>query len=519
MNAVNHQELEAQSNDSSLLFETCNRKVAKLILILTIAISGSFVFASNVGMVDPTWEITSTYPTKTTSIAIQNDGKVIAAGYDSASGARNKFSVKRLNSNGSLDDTFGINGSTMTGVGISDAILWDVAIQGDGKIIACGFATDSAGESAVALVRYLSNGKLDTNYGAEGIVLAQTPFDIGWGCSRIAIQSDGKVLALSAGLNNHGYDNVIVSRFNSDGSTDYSFGINGHAYFSVGDTNTSPADIKVETDGTIYIAGFLSQTSTGFVARLLSDGTFDTSFGGTGKVVPKPTWESQFNALVLQSDGKVILAGRWWKDPDTVGVMAQRLNVDGSLDSLFGDGGTGFYDLTPYSEFANSVAINSSGEILLGGIWPANSTDFSQSGFVLRITNDGIADSTFGTKGYVSTSGEFGRELSLDSEDSVYLITSDYTVEKFKGILSTNVLNQLEMNCLFNWGEDNYPTLLSPSRSISITAEPYYYRHYAKTNVYIGISTIDNHLYFLDSAGDLADIGLAATWSTESGCR
>lgn len=84
---------------------------------------------------------------------------------------------------------------------------------------------------------------------------------------------------------------------------------------------------------------------------------------------------------------------------------------------------------------------------------------------------------------------------------------------------SNNVLPPAEANCLFNWGEDNYSSLLLPSRPISQTSTPYYYRYYAGSNNYLGYSSSDDHLYFLGSDGVMSDLGLAATWSTQAKCR
>jgi len=83
----------------------------------------------------------------------------------------------------------------------------------------------------------------------------------------------------------------------------------------------------------------------------------------------------------------------------------------------------------------------------------------------------------------------------------------------------TNVLSNAEADCLFNWGEDHYRAALSPSRAASQALAPYYYRRYDGSNSYLGVSSTDNHLYYLDASGTLTDLGLAATWSAQAGCR
>lgn len=73
-------------------------------------------------------------------------------------------------------------------------------------------------------------------------------------------------------------------------------------------------------------------------------------------------------------------------------------------------------------------------------------------------------------------------------------------------------------DCLFNWGEDNYSSILFPSRPVSHTTSPYYYRYYTATNSYLGVSSEDNHLYYMGASTGLIDLGLAAIWSAQAGC-
>lgn len=85
----------------------------------------------------------------------------------------------------------------------------------------------------------------------------------------------------------------------------------------------------------------------------------------------------------------------------------------------------------------------------------------------------------------------------------------------------SNALSAAQSDCLFNWGEDTYPSLLSPQRATSQTLAPYYYRYYSTANAYLGISSDDFHLYYLGpaSANALLDLGVAATWVDQAHCR
>ncbi len=73
-------------------------------------------------------------------------------------------------------------------------------------------------------------------------------------------------------------------------------------------------------------------------------------------------------------------------------------------------------------------------------------------------------------------------------------------------------------DCLFNWAEKNYPQLLSPAGATSQTSAPYYYRYYQNTNSYLGISSDNNHVYYLGPDGILQDVGELSTWLNATGC-
>lgn len=81
------------------------------------------------------------------------------------------------------------------------------------------------------------------------------------------------------------------------------------------------------------------------------------------------------------------------------------------------------------------------------------------------------------------------------------------------------VLAGAELECLFNWAEDSYPGALQPRRSATLSSAPYTYRYYATSRVYVGASSADQHVWLLDAAGTLSDLGPQSTWSSRAGCR
>ena len=156
---------------------------------------------------------------------------------------------------GDLDPTFGTNGYVSHNIGDSIDEGMTVAIQSDGKIVAAGYSYMYEGNDSVFLVtRYNSNGSLDSTFDNDGIVT--TSFSsIGYDqTSDMVIQSDGKILVAGASHGEYNYDFGLV-RYNSDGSLDSGFGVNGIVVTDYGKENNIPNAIVLQNDGKIIVAG------------------------------------------------------------------------------------------------------------------------------------------------------------------------------------------------------------------------------------------------------------------------
>src|SRR5205823_5199649 len=100
-------------------------------------------------------------------VAIQSDGKIVVAGTCNRGGSDNVFAVARYNADGSLDSTFGSGGTVTTdfGLGGSDDSAYAVALQPDGKIVAAGATYLGGVPGDFALARYNPDGTLDSTFG------------------------------------------------------------------------------------------------------------------------------------------------------------------------------------------------------------------------------------------------------------------------------------------------------------------------------------------------------------------
>lgn len=243
------------------------------------------------------------------AVAIQGDGKILVAGMDYDGINQDNFAVARLNLDGSFDTSFDGDGIVTTSIGSNLEGAFDISVQDDGKIVLAGF-TENGSYFEYVLIRYNSDGSLDNSFGLGGIV----ELSIGTGgiCYDMEILSDGKIIV--AGHSSNGMnDDVALARFNSDGSLDNSFGNAGTVLTPVGSAADYAYGLAVQPDGKYVVVGerFDSAYPLSFMTiRYNIDGTLDDSFGNNGMLFTL-TGSSSCNghAVIVQNDSKIIVAG------------------------------------------------------------------------------------------------------------------------------------------------------------------------------------------------------------------
>lgn len=229
------------------------------------------------------------------AVALQPDGKVVAAGRTRASGGRYEFAVARHLPNGALDPSFDGDGLVVTPITAGDDDVFDLVLQPDGKIVAAGWSLGDRTDMAIA--RYNTDGSLDGSFDGDGIVHA--PFaPAGSVAFEIERQSDGKLVIAGDG----------VVRLNADGGVDRSFGTAGRA--RAGDVQA--VAVELQPDGRILAVGsvFPGQGQGDFaVARLTAAGGIDTTYGRGGQVVTNFGPYDQGTDAELGPDGKLAVSG------------------------------------------------------------------------------------------------------------------------------------------------------------------------------------------------------------------
>src|SRR6266496_3823606 len=274
-------------------------------------------------------------------VALQSDGKIVVAGYSSNAGGWSCFTVLRYRTDGSLDTSFAESGKVTTNVGAKNGDAESVTMQSDGKIVVAGWFNASNNDFAV--VRYNANGTLDTSFNETGKATADFGAD-GHGRS-VAMHGDGRIVV--TGYTTKSYESkkeCALACFKANGSLDTSFNGTGKVTTDFGgDGNAEGRSVAVQTDGKIVVVGYA--TAGGVekfaLARYNADGTLDTSFAGTGRVITAVGISgSNATGVALQKDGKIVVAGYAVKNSGTgYDFACVRYNTDGKVDQSFGDGG------------------------------------------------------------------------------------------------------------------------------------------------------------------------------------
>jgi uncharacterized delta-60 repeat protein len=336
-------------------------------------------------------------------MALQADGKILLTGYSTNSITRvGDIALVRYNSDGSLDSSFSGDGIVTNSFGSNSSLAASIALQADGKIFVAGSIVNGA-KTDFVLVRYNNNGSLDTSFSGDGIVT--NSFGSNSGAASIALQADGKILVAGNINYNNGKTDIALVRYNSDGSLDSSFSGDGIVTNSLGSNSSSAASIALQADGKIFVAGsIVNGDKRDFVlVRYNNNGSLDTSFSGDGIVTNSYGSNSSSAAsIALQADGKILLGGSSINLSSGVTDFAMvRYNSNGSLDSSFSGDGIVATQFGSYMDFAKSMRLQADGKILAPAtsvLRPPNATPADNSDVffgLIRYNSDGSLDSSF----------------------------------------------------------------------------------------------------------------------------
>lgn len=404
------------------------------------------------------------------SVAVQSNGKIIAAGRANRQ-AFSYFALVRYNADGTLDNSFGTSGKVATpflygGTFATYASAKAIKLQGDEKIVAVGKAITTNG-NAFALARYNADGSLDNSFGDGGQTVTYFPIDndfrsnFNTSANAVAIQTDGKIVAAGTayvfkrlcGDETSECEDVLdgqefaLARYNTDGTPDNSFGTDGKVttYFFKGSLDyhrdAIASSISIQTNGKIVVGGTTDDdrysndegyvfSSSYALARYNVDGSLDNTFDGDGKLTTKFSGSSVdfdlfgtqdvagISSFAIQTDGAILAVGTVtskivtydYEEVDNTNYALTRYNADGTPDQTFGNGGELANTGLGNASYTNAVQQGDGKIIAVGKVLNGNkySDDgrvlFDGSDFVLaRYNINGSLDNTFGNGGKVKT--------------------------------------------------------------------------------------------------------------------
>ena len=388
-------------------FSTARRALAVALVSAAALVAGAAPASAAPGALDHTFNGTGKVLTnlpgldeEPSSLAIQADGAILVAGYATV-GGHSQLAVIRYRRNGSMDPSFGHGGVVETRVGPGSGIN-AIAIDHAGRIVAAG-ASFAHGRARIAIVRYRPSGSLDTSFGTDGRVV--TPVASGARAFGVAIRPDGRIV-VTGSAKVGGRENMLVARYRPDGSIDPSFGNHGIALVRIGPGSVANA-VVLQPNGRIVVAGRsgtlgLSATDGRFaLARFLPGGTLDPAFGDHGTLTTALTDQGSYAAaLALEPDGRIVAAGP--SASNTAGsphFAVARYRPNGTLDPTFSGDGK-MVDPIRSENGAFGVAIQSNGRIVVvGDAFISGSQPF----VVARYLPAGAIDPSFGDHGHALT--------------------------------------------------------------------------------------------------------------------
>jgi uncharacterized delta-60 repeat protein len=296
------------------------------------------------------------------ALMLQNDGKIIISGFFFAYDGILRRYIARTNADGSLDYSFD------PGIGANDYI-YSMALQSDEKIVIGGWFTTYNGLSRNCVARLNTDGSLDASFnpgtGANSYIYS------------VVLQGNGSIIIGGNFTSYNGTARSGIARLNTDGSLDTSFdpgtGANGIVNISA-----------VQSDGAIIIGGEFTSyngVAVNHIARLNLDGSLDNSFNvGTGT-------DDDVETIVIQSDGKILIGGRFNNYNGTNSSGIARINTDGSFDNSFNVG-------AGVNSLILTISVQSTGEIIAGGYFSFYNLTMPRNS-ILRLNQDGSLDNSF----------------------------------------------------------------------------------------------------------------------------
>ncbi|MBK9105841.1 MAG: T9SS type A sorting domain-containing protein [Saprospiraceae bacterium] len=312
---------------------------------------------------------------------------------------------------GTLDTTFDGDGIVTRDIASFDYGVGAV-LQPDGKILTA-VNTNGGTNGDFSVVRCLQYGTLDESFGIGGVVLADRDISAER-AHALVLQPDGRIVVAGEAQANGQYDFAVL-RLLPDGTPDSTFGTNGWTVTDLGSTFEFPNCVALQSDGKIVMAGRVADgfNSNFAMVRYTPDGVLDTFFGVDGIVNTNIRDEDEATSIIIEPDDQIILGG-YSSVAASGDFTLARYNTDGTLDKFFGNGGKVLTDLENVngSDFIKAMVLQPDGKIIAAGNANNVNIELTSDAGMVRYEEDGDLDMTFGIGGiYI---------VSLGSKTDIY---------------------------------------------------------------------------------------------------
>jgi uncharacterized delta-60 repeat protein len=304
---------------------------------------------------------------------------------------------------GTLDSTFNGNGKVVYDKDVTD-IYQDVKVQPDGKIIAAGSSMGAGYVPYVVVSRYMTDGSLDPSFGINGNYVMTYLSEAG--VYKCLIRDNGKILLCGYATDYNVYG-VLLIQLNTDGTVDLSFGNNGIEFQATGLTGGFASNfyaLTLQADGKILVAGYLTDSTYNqipVVLRFSETGVLDPTFGSAGIAqIPVTQLDNDFSAVSVQSDGKIVAAGHIQSGLSWFTLLIARFDPDGNLDTTYGTSGIVNLNLNNVDDEFFSLTLTADDQAILAG-FTVSQADFYYHLLVMKFDGSGQPVTGFGSNGQV----------------------------------------------------------------------------------------------------------------------
>jgi uncharacterized delta-60 repeat protein len=347
------------------------------------------------------------------AMAVMPDGRIVVAGWADTGTGKVKgnpvynydFAVARYLPSGALDSSFG-GGTGKVTTNISTYHSTDtfnerdeanaVVLQDDGKIVVGGYSYTAQGTTEGVLVRYNTDGTLDTSFGQGGVVQINLPSFTSDGVWGLAIWRDpttgtDKIVTMEAPQTSSGYS-VGVARYNLDGSLDASFGTNGRTVTTVSGASLGGWGIALQSDGSVVVTGDYQYANGNpqdtFLLRYTAAGVLDSTFGNDGiAVFDAGGSDVGYSVAIQPSDGKILVAG--YSSLTNGSAYVARFQTDGAIDATFGSNGEALNTFSNAGSSFHGLAVQSDGKIVaVGGATSTSGKTTTKNFLIARFLGD-----------------------------------------------------------------------------------------------------------------------------------